>query len=191
MKKNKSVVVLACLSLLYFPILEASASENINKGKNKVVLISLDGAGEKIINSVLLQDLMPNLKKIKQGGVHAAGSIPNYPSKTAPGHASIWTGTYGYKNGVTSNEIFKQPIDKYSVLDTERGFISTALQIEPIWITAIKQNKKVLITQSTHTYPFEPYFADKKFGIDGKDKLNILLCFEPKTLNKSNSLNLS
>lgn len=143
------------------------------ESKSRVVVISLDGGGEKIISSAIKKGLMPNLERIMKEGTHAAGSIPNFPSKTAPGHASLWTGTYGYKNGVTSNSVFKLPLSEHTILETENGFDSRALQVEPIWVTAAKQNKHVLITQATHTYPATPYFSEKRFGIDCKDNLTI------------------
>lgn len=144
-----------------------------NSFNPKAVIISLDAGGEEVIEQMLNKGLMPNLSKIRHQGVHSAFAVTNFPSKTAPSHASLWTGVYGYKNGVSSNSVFKRPLSEHTVLETENGFGSSVLTAESLWVMAAKQNKKVLITQATHSYPFTPYFEGKKFGMDCSKNLTI------------------
>ncbi len=87
--------------------------------------------------------------------------IPNFPSKTAPGHATLFTGTYAHIHGVTGNRVFALPLKEHDLLRTISGFDGTALLVEPIWMTAARQGIKTVVHQATHAFPL-PVKGDKE-----------------------------
>ena len=65
----------------------------------RVIIISWDGAPDWVIDKLLQEGKLPNLARMVRTGVHAESVTPAFPSKTAPGHAAIWTGAYSDVNG--------------------------------------------------------------------------------------------
>lgn len=120
----------------------------------RVLVVSLDGGGERLIERMVDRGVMSNLAAIKQQGVQADYSLTNFPSKTAAGHASLWTGAYGNVNGITANSV---PMPGGTLLQSRSGFEATSLLAEPLWITAAKNGKRVIATQATHLEPMSAY----------------------------------
>ncbi|HEY9899084.1 MAG TPA: alkaline phosphatase family protein [Pantanalinema sp.] len=139
----------------------------------RVVLVSLDGGGERFLEKLVAAGKMPNLEKIKRSGVQADYALTNYPSKTAAGHASLWTGAYGNVSGITGNEIPLQPESEHTILEHQRGFESTALLAEPLWVTAARAGKRTLAVQATHLTPFETYGPKGRFGGASADRMTL------------------
>ena len=69
---------------------------------------------------------------------------PAYPSKTAVGHASIFTGTWPDIHGVSNNAVPLLPRSEKGPDKTIRGFDGAALQVEPLIVTAARQGKRVV-----------------------------------------------
>lgn len=159
MRRRISLATLAAVSMTLAGTIPASAA-----APSKVVIVSLDGGGERFLEKLVAAGKMPNLAKIKRNGVQADYALTNYPSKTAAGHASLWTGAYGNVSGITGNEIPLQPSGDYSILEHQRGFESTALLAEPIWVAAARAGKRTLAVQATHLTPFETYGPKGRFG---------------------------
>ncbi|MBO9539940.1 alkaline phosphatase family protein [bacterium] len=159
MRRRIPLVTLAALSLTLAGTIPARAADPA-----KVVLISLDGGGERFLEKLVASGKMPNLAAIKRNGVQADYALTNYPSKTAAGHASLWTGAYGNISGITGNEIPLQPAHAYTILEHQRGFESTALLAEPLWVAAARAGKRTLAVQATHLTPFETYGPKGRFG---------------------------
>lgn len=152
---RRIVLLLGSLSLL------ACTSQIRAEDGKRILLVSLDGAGEKLIERMVDRGVMPNLAAIAADGVQADYALTNFPSKTAAGHASLWTGAYGNVNGITGNQV---PLPGGTPLQSRSGFLADALKAEPIWITAAKNGKRVLAIQATHLEPVKAYQDGGRFG---------------------------
>lgn len=152
---RRIVLILGSLSIL-------GCTSNIRgEEPSRVMVVSLDGGGERLIERMVDRGVMPNLAAIKAEGVQADYALTNFPSKTAAGHASLWTGAYGNVNGITANAV---PLPGGTFLQSRSGFSAEALQAEPIWITAAKNGKHVIATQATHLEPVSIYQDGGRFG---------------------------
>jgi predicted AlkP superfamily pyrophosphatase or phosphodiesterase len=120
---------------------------------SKVVLISWDGAPNWVIREMVDAGKLPGLARIAAAGFRSDGMQPAYPSKTAVGHASIFTGTWPDIHGVSNNAVPLLPRSENGPDKTIRGFDSAALQAEPLIVTAARQGKRVISLSSTQSYP--------------------------------------
>ena len=148
-------LILGSLSIL------ACATSIRAEEASRILVVSLDGGGERLIERMVDRGVMPNLAALKAAGVQADYALTNFPSKTAAGHASLWTGAYGNVNGITGNNV---PLPGGTRLQSRSGFSAEALKAEPIWITAAKRGKRVIATQATHLEPVAAYQDGGKFG---------------------------
>lgn len=136
----------------------------------RILLVSLDGGGERFIEQMVARGAMPHLAALKAEGVKADYVLTNFPSKTAAGHASLWTGAYGNINGITANSV---PVPGGNLLQSRSGFSAEALQAEPIWLTAAKNGKRVFANQATHLEPLSTYRSGGRFA--GPHGQNLML----------------
>ncbi|MCH8274621.1 MAG: alkaline phosphatase family protein, partial [Armatimonadetes bacterium] len=137
--------------LLAAPVIFAQGS--------RLVIISWDGAADWVVDRLLQERRLPNVEKMRAEGVHAEGVIMAPPTKTAVGHSLIWTGAYPDQSGVTGNAVPLLPRSRHTVLETQSGFSSAALSVEPIWLTALLQGKSVAVLSATHSFPPDPFLA--------------------------------
>lgn len=119
----------------------------------KLIVVSWDGAPDWVLDRLLGAGKLPHLAALAERGAVAEHSVAVFPSKTAPGHAALWTGTWPAANGITANAV---PKPGGSVLETRRGFSSEALEAEPLFLTAARQGKSVALLGATHYYPPGP-----------------------------------
>ena len=131
------------------------------RGSVRGVLLSIDGASAPVIDDAVARGLMPHLARLRVAGATARGSITAIPSKTAPGHAALFTGTWSAENGIEGNEV---PLAGGSVLDQASGHTSGALRAEPIWVAAAREGLDASVASATQLYPFAPYLDEKRFG---------------------------
>lgn len=113
-------------------------------------------------NNVLVEGKLPNVARLARKGVRAEYVTPAFPSKTAPGHAAIWTGAYSDVNGVSGNIVPLLPRGSHTLLEQQDSFDSAALKAEPIWLTALLSGKRVVGLSATHMVPATPYLAAMK-----------------------------
>ena len=166
----------------HLPILLASALlatscsgfANIPPSERRAFILTLDGGAEHVLERMVAAGAMPNLARIKARGAWMDYSVTNYPSKTAAGHAALWTGAYADVNGITSNKVFKLPLSAHAITEVEDGFDSRALLAEPLWVTAARAGKRVTVLQATHTMPLSTYEPGGRFGGPFKGSLTIL-----------------
>ncbi|MEB3328776.1 MAG: alkaline phosphatase family protein, partial [Candidatus Sericytochromatia bacterium] len=130
----------------------------------RAVLLTLDGAAVEVLDRALAAGWMPNLARLKGRGAWPRYSRTNFPSKTAAGHAALWTGAMSDVNGITGNKVLALPRHARTILDLEDGFSSKALLAEPIWVTAARAGKRVLVLQGTHVTPLSTYEPGGRFG---------------------------
>ncbi|HUG52988.1 MAG TPA: alkaline phosphatase family protein [Vicinamibacteria bacterium] len=126
----------------------------------RAVLLSLDGSAALLLDDAVARGVMPHLAQLRRRGATARGSITTVPSKTAPGHAALYTGTWSDLNGITGNEISPPGA---SVTDGASGFSSVPLRAEPLWAAAARQDVGTTVVSATQAYPFSTYFADRRF----------------------------
>lgn len=142
--------------------------------QRRAVVLSFDGAGERVIERMLDRGVMPNLARLRAEGVMADYSLANFPSKTAAGHAALWTGAYGNVNGITANKVPLLPAEAHSITENQDGFASTALLAEPIFVTAARSGKRALVLQATHESPFSTFEPGGRFGDGLEGSLTLL-----------------
>lgn len=156
---------------------EPGASEpRVSEPQARLVLVSWDGAAHWIVERLLAEGRLPHLVALAARGVAAAGSQTSFPSKTAAGHAAIWTGTWPGGNGITGNEVPRLPRGEHTLLESLSGFSSEALLAEPLYVTAAKAGRRVVVLSATQSYPATPHLAalraagipaDRYFSVSG------------------------
>jgi predicted AlkP superfamily phosphohydrolase/phosphomutase len=148
------------------PALDARFRLPYVRGQARAALLSLDGAGAEVIDDAVARGLMPRLAALRARGATARGSISALPTKTAPGHAALFTGAWGDRNGIVGNEV---PVPGGSVLEVQTGYGSTPLTAEPIWYAAARQDLDAIVVSGTQIYPFSTYTEDRRFrGYTGR-----------------------
>ncbi|MFQ3586459.1 MAG: alkaline phosphatase family protein [Fimbriimonadaceae bacterium] len=119
----------------------------------RLILVSWDGAADWIVDRLLAEGHLPNVAALAREGVAAEHSITTFPARTAPGHAAIWTGAWPVINGIVNNAAPGVPRSEHTILDTQRGFRSSLMTAEPIYITAARAGRRVAVLSGTHHYP--------------------------------------
>jgi predicted AlkP superfamily pyrophosphatase or phosphodiesterase len=148
------------------PALDARFRMPYVRGRSRAVLLSLDGASAEVIDDAVARGLMPRLAGLRARGASARGTISAVPTKTATGHAALFTGAWGDRNGITGNDV---PAPGRSVLDVESGYSSTPLTAEPIWHAAARQDMDAVVLVGTQVFPFSAYTDDRRFrGYTGR-----------------------
>jgi len=93
--------------------------------QSRAVLISLDGAAAPLVDDAVARGVMPHLARLRREGATARGATTALPSKTAVGHAALFTGAWADVSGITGNEV---PPPGSSLLHWESGYASTHLR---------------------------------------------------------------
>jgi predicted AlkP superfamily pyrophosphatase or phosphodiesterase len=137
---------------------------NLPPEKRRAIVLSMDAGGQELMDHFVADGAMPNLAGLRADGATAAFSRTNFPSKTAAGHAALWTGTYGDYNGITSNRVFQLPLADHAITDVADGFDSRELLAEPIWVTAARAGRRAIVLQATHVAPISTYQPGGRFG---------------------------
>ena len=143
----RAVLLAACLS----PIFAA----------DRVLLLSLDGLGYKILSTDPATRDLKSLHAMARRGTFLPLRT-SFPSKTAAGHAAIFTGKWSGGNGVFSNTNPLAPRGEHRFDESVTGFRSDSLTAEPIWTTAARRGVRTVAYQVTQAYPFTALSA----GVD-------------------------
>jgi len=135
----------------------------LNKAKRAVV-IGLDGADPLLVEKLIDQGKLPNIKRFKELGVTTENMsmFGVHPTITPPNWASLATGAYPGTHGLTCFWNHNQGDD---LTKLRHGFNSELCEAEYIWDAASKKNKKTII----FNYPtgFPPTSSDNLIVIDG------------------------
>lgn len=142
--------------------------------ERKAVMISFDGGGERVIETLLARGAMPHLAALRARGVTPDYAQTNFPSKTAAGHAALWTGAFGNVNGINGNKVFALPTSRHTILEVEDGFSSSELLAEPFFVTAARAGKRVLGLQPTHVAPFSAFQPGGRWGGPYRGSLTLI-----------------
>jgi len=150
--------VLLCLllPLLALPALPCQGAEG---APPKLIVISWDGAGDVVIDRLLSEGKLPNLARLAASGLRAEWSVTSFPSKTSVGHAAVWTGAWPDTNGVAGNRSLYPEASGHSLLENRSGFSAETLTAEPLYVTAAKAGRRVVVLSATQSYPEEPHVA--------------------------------
>jgi len=162
--------ILLLVPLLLLPLWTASLPGEAQQPV-RAIIVSWDGMVPLFINDLLRQGKLPNLARLIAEGAFVDSVITTFPSKTAPGHASLWTGAPPRINGVSGNITPRTPRNQATILDSVSGFLSTSLKAEPLWMTAARSGRRVVIVQATQAWPFESYLSDGPFGPGEPERL--------------------
>src|SRR5262245_57099256 len=120
----------------------------------RAIVLAWDGTVSEFVHELLRDRKLPNLAKLIEGGAFADDVKSGFPSKTAPGFASLMTGAPPSITGITGNRVPRVPRGEFTILDSLAGFSEAPLQAEPIWSAATRAGKKVIISHM-------PAFADE------------------------------
>ncbi len=115
-------------------------------GKNKVFIISLDGATFDVLRPLADQGYLPNLKKLMNQGL-AADLESVIPPVTAPAWTSFMTGKTPGKHGIFDFTRF-DPTDRSTKLNNAENIRSKTL-----WQILSEKGKRVIVLNMPYTYP--------------------------------------
>ncbi len=135
---------------------------------HRALVISFDALNERRVTGSVAPERIPSLRALFDSGACAASARPAFPSVTAAGHASLWTGVYGNVHGIAANTFQPLPSSEHTILETVNGFASAGLRAEPIWITAALAGVPVVghhVTQAPQPpgYPVDDGEAPGRF----------------------------
>lgn len=120
----------------------------------RLLVLSLDGLPWDLAQAKMKDGKMPNLAALVARGAFASdGSLSCWPAKTAPGHATLWTGCWADRHRILGNDTPALPAARHSILDYRRGFDAAALGAEPVWRVAAREGRSVTVVQATHAEP--------------------------------------
>ncbi len=134
------VLLFSCLLLPGAP-----TSELLAQAPPKAIVMAWDGAVPSFINNMLSDGKLPNLAKLIAGGVFADEVLPVFPSKTAPGFASLWTGANPRSTGISGNRQPRVPAHEHTILESQFAFLNATLRAEPIWFAALRSGRKTVL----------------------------------------------
>jgi predicted AlkP superfamily phosphohydrolase/phosphomutase len=137
----------------------AAARDAGPASSRRLVVISWDGAPDWIVDRLLAEGKLPNVARLARSGARFEFSVPGNPSKTAVSHAALWTGAGGDVNGVAGNDVPASPRAEHTALEKRRGFDGDVLTAEPLYVTAAKAGRKVVVLSATHVLPTKNHVA--------------------------------
>ncbi len=122
----------------------------------RLAVISWDGAADWVVDRLLREGKLPNVEALQTSGFAAGSSMPPFPSKTAVSHFAIFSGKWPRESGVTGNSVPLLPRKDHTLLETRSGFDANSHFVEPMWVKAAKQGKRVLALSAAGSFPPEP-----------------------------------
>jgi predicted AlkP superfamily phosphohydrolase/phosphomutase len=133
----------AILTLVLLCLAPMCAAGEAGAASPKVVLVSLDGAADWLVDDLLARGVLPPdgaVATLARTGVRAEAMIPVAVSMTSPSHVAMFTGAYPERNGIVSNT-FLAPGDPIS--RSSSGF-DAPIEAETLWQAARRQGKRVV-----------------------------------------------
>jgi predicted AlkP superfamily phosphohydrolase/phosphomutase len=130
----------------------------------RAIVLAWDGTVPAFAHEMLRTGKLPNLAKLIEGGAFADDVIPVFPSKTAPGFASLITGAPPNITGISGNRVPRAPRDQFTILESLAGFSGAPLQAESIWAAARRAGKKSVVS---HIPTFAGELAEETVRFSG------------------------
>ncbi len=153
------VVSLACATL-------PTASQTPPVAPPRVVLISFDAGADWIVDRMIAVGKAPAFARMAREGAQADAMISVIPTLTAVAHASLWTGAFPRSHGATDNYMPMAPAAAHTLVERRSGYLSDVLRAEPIWDTAARYGKRVMVIQASNGFPFTNRFPDRVTHFD-------------------------
>jgi hypothetical protein len=144
------------LAVLLLISLFAALAGKATEPAPRVFLISLDGLGYEAATQDPAASELKTLTRLAAEGFYAPMQT-SFPSLTAASHASMWTGVYGDKNGVTSNSFPLSPRSLHRFTERGPGFRGESLKAEAFWVKAGRQGIRSVAHNPTQGYPCTPF----------------------------------
>lgn len=122
---------------------------HIKNDSSKVLLISLDGAADWILDDLLAKGSLSKnglFEQIRKKGMYAKEVHSAPVAATAVSHASIFTGTYPRTNGIVGNRFleYDKPMNGSGV---SSGF-TASIKTKYLWEHLMDKKKKVVLVNS-------------------------------------------
>src|SRR5262245_13719974 len=136
-----SVSLLLLIAFASFPTRVSSQTPPI-----KAIVLAWAGAVPDFVHEMLRLGQLPNLEKLIAGGAFADDVIACFPSLTAPVFASLWTGAPPRITGISGNRVPRLPRSEFTILESTNGFNNALLQAEPLWASAERAGRRVVVT---------------------------------------------
>src|SRR5262245_10649322 len=130
----------------------------------RAIVLAWDGTVSEFVHELLRDRKLPNLAKLIEGGAFADDVKAGFPSKTAPGFASLITGAPPSVTGISGNQVPRAPRNQHTILESLAGFSGAPLRAEPIWSAARRAGKKVIVS---HMPTFEGELAEETIRFSG------------------------
>jgi predicted AlkP superfamily phosphohydrolase/phosphomutase len=112
----------------------------------KAIVLGWDGAVSAFVHEMLRSGELPNLAKLIEGGAYADDVIPCFPSLTASGFASLWTGAPPRITGISGNRVPRLPHNQFTILESRTAFNNALLKAEPLWASVERTGRRVVVT---------------------------------------------
>jgi hypothetical protein len=152
------------------PELDTSFRFHHVRGRSRLVVALLSGAGAELVDDAADRGALPHLDALRREG-SAGRMTPPFPARPAAAQATLWTGAWPARHGIVGDG---SPRPSDSVLETEAGARSTALGAEPLWVTAAREGVATVVVGVPQADPFEPFLEEKRFGGDFGHYLTLL-----------------
>ena len=125
-----------------------------NLNDKKVLVIGLDGETYRVINPLIQQGQLPNLKRLMDGGSHGI-LMSTLPPVTAPAWTTFMTGKNPGKHGIYSFMRFDYDEGKVVPYDRSKGYPVNARSItdQTIWEILTNAGKRLISVNMPMTYP--------------------------------------
>ena len=137
---------LGIIAIIAFAIVGSALPCPTHGQTAKAIVLAWDGTVPSFVDELAREGKLPNLAKLIAGGAFADDVTAVFPSKTAPGFASLMTGAPPRFTGISGNRVPREPRADYTILESIAGFSAAPLLAEPIWAAAQRAGKKVVIS---------------------------------------------
>lgn len=114
-----------------------------------VIFIGIDGATWSVIDPLIRQNKLPNLKKLKEKGL-CSTLTSTYPPSSPPAWTSMYTGVTPGKHNIF--DFVKRKSDSYFV----EPIFSRDRKAPALWDIVSSNNKKVIALSIPFSYPLTP-----------------------------------
>jgi predicted AlkP superfamily phosphohydrolase/phosphomutase len=158
--RTLTALLAGCLSLAW-----AAAPQVHGQTAPKAIVLAWDGAVPSFIHEMLRQGKLPNMAKLIEGGAFADDVTAVFPSLTAPGFASLITGSSPRITGITGIRVPRTPRNEFTILESAAGFNPALQRAETILTAAERAGRKVVALH----FPFAGEKSASRVYIQGYD----------------------
>jgi predicted AlkP superfamily phosphohydrolase/phosphomutase len=115
-----------------------------------VVWLIWDAASDWVVRALLAERALPALERVANSGVRAAARPPSPNCQTPPSLATLFTGVWPWKHGVTGYSV-PDSTPHLPVTARRSGFDPAILAAETIWHCAGRQGRRTVLVHTPWT----------------------------------------